>query len=465
MTAFLRQLSFFFLALFFLVVGIFALSLTVAKAEDSNASCDYHLRALDDKAIEAELTIKCNDPSLLSELDFLYPAIRPYAKLQSQSQNQKKYQIDLAEFADALDDLDVAMRRQRSIVLSPDVFLPTSNEVAQHRLFIANDFGVKHLTAYDQDKEGAYIFSRWQLRNSGPFILGQFSQTEIPGQDGMKVALLQGEMKASPGQLFTWIADLAKSNSRFWGKPPVPNALVILAPSHRSGLSGGKVLGGSGAVVLIQVGQDTDPHSLYEEWVGVHELLHLGTPLSRDKGVWFNEGLATYFEPILRYRAGWKSEDEIWQEWLRDMPRGYDAIGKSGLAPSGRRGAYWGGALFMLLADIELRKASQGQSGMEDCLKAILHHMGGAPGQALIGDMLNLCDQDLGNKVMSNLGRKYIDQGTSMDFEALWRDLGVSRNDQGNIIYNNNAPLAWVRSYIVNGKIKEAGIQKTMPLN
>ena len=38
---------------------------------------------------------------------------------------------------------------------------------------------------------------------------------------------------------------------------------------------------------------------------------------------WLTEGLATYFEPIIRYRAGRRSAESLWAEFARDMPRDY----------------------------------------------------------------------------------------------------------------------------------------------
>ena len=48
-------------------------------------------------------------------------------------------------------------------------------------------------------------------------------------------------------------------------------------------------------------------------------------------------------------KAGWKTEDAVWHEWMSMMPRGLNAMAESGLARGGRGGTYWGGALFVLI--------------------------------------------------------------------------------------------------------------------
>ena len=51
---------------------------------------------------------------------------------------------------------------------------------------------------------------------------------------------------------------------------------------------------------------------------------------------------------------------EIWQAMMRDMPKGLPQAGDQGLDNTGTWGRkYWGGAMFCLLADIEIRKATE----------------------------------------------------------------------------------------------------------
>jgi len=71
-------------------------------------------------------------------------------------------------------------------------------------------------------------------------------------------------------------------------------------------------------------------------------------PYVRGGGTWLMEGAATYIEPIIRARAGWKTEEEVWKEWVDDMPQGVRAFA-NGLANASGRENYWGGAAFMLM--------------------------------------------------------------------------------------------------------------------
>ncbi len=66
--------------------------------------------------------------------------------------------------------------------------------------------------------------------------------------------------------------------------------------------------------VMVEVGTDVDRRLLFGDWVLTHELIHTGMPFVRRGGTWFMEGAATYVEPIIRARAGWKTEEEVWRE-------------------------------------------------------------------------------------------------------------------------------------------------------
>jgi hypothetical protein len=82
---------------------------------------------------------------------------------------------------------------------------------------------------------------------------------------------------------------------------------------------------------------------------------------------------ATYVEPVARVEAGDLTAEKIWGDMLRDMPKGLPQKGDRGLdyTPTWGR-TYWGGAMFCLLADAEIRKASGNAKGLQQALRGIL---------------------------------------------------------------------------------------------
>jgi predicted metalloprotease with PDZ domain len=89
---------------------------------------------------------------------------------------------------------------------------------------------------------------------------------------------------------------------------------------------------------------------------------------------WIEEGLATYVEPIARTRAGDLTAQKVWADMMDSMHQGLPQPGDRGLdfTPTWGR-AYWGGALFCLLPDIEIRKQTGNRKGLEDAMRGILH--------------------------------------------------------------------------------------------
>ena len=63
----------------------------------------------------------------------------------------------------------------------------------------------------------------------------------------------------------------------------------------------------------------------------------------------------------------------MWGDFVRDMPQGLPQAGDQGLdrTPTWGR-TYWGGALFWLLADVQIREATHNQKGLQDAMRGIL---------------------------------------------------------------------------------------------
>ena len=92
-----------------------------------------------------------------------------------------------------------------------------------------------------------------------------------------------------------------------------------------------------------------------------------------DRYAWLSEGLAVYIEPVARVQAGDLTAPEIWQAMMRDMPKGLPQAGDQGLDNTGTWGRkYWGGAMFCLLADIEIRKRTNNRLGLQDAMRGVV---------------------------------------------------------------------------------------------
>jgi hypothetical protein len=118
---------------------------------------------------------------------------------------------------------------------------------------------------------------------------------------------------------------------------------------------------GGGASLLFVVGRDATAEALRSEWVAVHELVHQLLPVTRDEDAWLGEGIATYYQEVLRARAGMISPTVAWANLLRGLAAGAAATADARTLAevSAGRGSYtrlyWSGAALALRWDIALR--------------------------------------------------------------------------------------------------------------
>lgn len=118
---------------------------------------------------------------------------------------------------------------------------------------------------------------------------------------------------------------------------------------------------GGGRSLLFVVGRDADGDALVGEWIAVHEMVHLVLPVTRDEDAWLGEGLATYYQEVLRARAGMISAEQAWENLRRGFDAGARAAGRRTLDAVARgRGdytrLYWSGAALALRMDVALRR-------------------------------------------------------------------------------------------------------------
>ena len=201
----------------------------------------------------------------------------------------------------------------------------------------------------------------------------------------------------------------------------------------------------------MRVGARADRRELARDWVLVHEMTHLAFPSVAREHDWAEEGLATYVEPFARVRAGLLSEQEAWRGLLEGLPNGLPKPGDQGLDRTPTWGRiYWGGALFWLLADIEIRKASQNRLGLEHALRGINAAGGTNAARWALDDALAAGDRATGVSVLRPLHDAMGTAPHPVDLAALGRSLGVELSG-GSVRFDDAAPLAHVRKAIARG--------------
>jgi hypothetical protein len=271
------------------------------------------------------------------------------------------------------------------------------------------------------------------------------------GGSTLNVAFAPGEIDLPRSAIMNWLTTSAKAVSVYFGKFPVASARVLVVPVPGSGVQSGTTYGYRGGAIRLVVGSDVTEDVLTEDWKAVHEMTHLALPDVKDSHLWLAEGIATYVEPVARVQAGDLTAGKIWRDMLRDMPKGLPQKGDRGLdrTPTWGR-TYWGGAMFCLLADVEIRKATDNTKGLQQALRGILDAGGNHEKDWStwpVRRIFSVGDKTTGTTVLTDLYNKMRDKPYAPDLDALWRELGVSVQDD-KVVFDDSAPLATIRRAI-----------------
>lgn len=294
------------------------------------------------------------------------------------------------------------------------------------------------------DEVAEYVAATEDVASAPYAAFGPLRRRSIEVRGGrVELALTTGERGLSDEALAAWARRSAETVAGLFGRFPLPRAAVLVASGGRRAVGYGTTMGNGGAAVLISVGPGATQADLERDWVLTHELTHLALPNLPRRQRWLEEGFATWAEPLARARAGWTSEKDLWAEWTEKMPAGARAA-ESGLDAGGWAGVYWGGAVFWLLADVEIREASAGHRSLLDGLRAVLDAGGSIEVSWPRERFLSTIDGAAGAPVTSSLYERLGRRGERVDLAGLFDRLGV-RGSGGSVAFDDTAQLAWLR--------------------
>src|SRR6516162_8326992 len=243
----------------------------------------------------------------------------------------------------------------------------------------------------------------------------------------------------------------AEAVTAYYGQYPVTHLEIDVKFHPGRGVNSGKAFGWNGARVAVSVGEASTAADLANDWVTTHEMVHLAFPSVDERHHWIQEGQAVYIEPVARARIGELSAEKVWGDMVDAMPQGLPKEGDRGLDYTHTWGrTYWGGAIFCLLADVEIRKRTSNQKGLEHALRAILASGGTIEVEWPLIRALQTADRATGVPVLEQLYEKMRATPVSPDLDQLWKDLGI-KFDGKRATFDDSAPLAAVRKAIGGG--------------
>ncbi len=282
----------------------------------------------------------------------------------------------------------------------------------------------------------------------------------------IRVDLDEGAYRAGSEALTQWITRSAQIVARYYDRFPTKSLHIRVVPEAGDGVRGGKTFGREGGFIQVQVGRDVTREQLLNDWVLVHEMTHLALPDTGEEHAWLSEGLAVYVEGVARVQSGNRTQADVWTEEIRSMPRGLPQPGDLGLDHTHTWArTYWGGAMFCLLADVDIHRRTGNRYGLQDALRAIVRESGGLVTDWPIERVLKAGDAAVQTTVLEDLYAGMKDTPVKPDLMALWRQLGVEP-DGISVRLSDEAPLASVRQAIMQprGSLIPIGPNEVIPV-
>ena len=231
--------------------------------------------------------------------------------------------------------------------------------------------------------EGA---GRWRLvldtrawDRSGRLGIGRMYQAKHSVGGATLAVSVIGSLAAVPGASYAqWVTQIATTMSAAFGRFPVPYTQVLLVlPTHTGeAVPWGEVVRAGGDGVLLYVDRTRGVEQLAQDWVAFHEFSHLLHPFMGRRDSWWAEGLASYYQNVLRAHAGQLTPQAAWRELHAGFGRGRSELDGSTLAVASHEmmtrrhfmRVYWSGAAIALLADVELRLRTRNQHSLAEVL-------------------------------------------------------------------------------------------------
>ncbi len=269
----------------------------------------------------------------------------------------------------------------------------------------------------------------------------------VPGAM-LTVRFAEGALALPRDRILDWIARSARAVAVYYGRFPLAAVDILVVPVGGKGVKHGKAFGEGGGSIRVMVGRRSDGQDLVEDWIMVHEMVHLAFPRMHDRHDWLSEGLAVYVESVARLQAGDLDPGFVWRGFVEGMAYGLPREGDKGLdfTPTWGR-TYWGGAIFCLLADLEIRKRSKGARGLQDALRGVLAAGADFEAHRPIREALAAGDQATGTTALSDLYEAWRATPVDPELPALWKRLGVRVNGKS-VSFDDGAALAELRKRI-----------------
>ncbi len=360
-------------------------------------------------------------------------------------------------------DHDVGSRVGAALLVAPQQWLiQTDGETeAEVRAILPTGYTFAPPWRPIDGEPGRYVIPVTPFSWSALVAIGRFEETRIDLPGGsVRLSVLGEASAAQHATLQQWVRHALAAVSTAHGELPLPQTQVVLLLGRGRGkaVGFGQSLRGQGNAVHIRVDPEASLAALDADWTAVHEFSHWAHPYLGDDGAWLAEGLASYWQNVLRARGGLLTPAQAWTDLEAGFGRGRGAADDSltlaqlSDAMHAKRAyyaVYWSGAAFWLQADVDLRRASGGRLSVDEAMRRFRACCLARKREWDAAEFVAKLDELIGSDVLRQRYREYAQRRGFPPLDALYRQLGLQRADEGALRLRDDAPDAAVRDAIM----------------
>ncbi len=291
---------------------------------------------------------------------------------------------------------------------------------------------------------GAAIFRTGRSPYDWPasVAFGRFKGREIRvGGARLRIAVLDGTPSADVERMQAWVEDAAQMVAELYGRFPQPQAQILIVPGARGNepTPWAYVVRGGSPAAQFFVNQRRPVSEFFDDWTAVHELSHFLLPYINSEDIWLSEGVATYYQNVLRARGGRMTAPQAWERLHAGFVRGMESAPGLTLAQATESmyrndtymRVYWEGAALLLIADVRLRQMTAGKQSLDTALAALNECCASTDRAWSARELLDRLDAATGTRIFAELYDQHVASRSFPDLSQTYRALGIAAGSSG----------------------------------
>ncbi|WP_143751546.1 hypothetical protein [Marinicella litoralis] len=376
------------------------------------------------------------------------------------------YQVDVKKLSQPRGSKQLNQVHADSLVITTDELLLSPSDQKYRSLpqiTIHHDQQIQVSAPWRLIKQSATV-TQFQIKPSpryseGYLAFAPLDQRNIQmGKSRLRLDIMNGDHSKNNDLIEDWVQTMAGSIVSVGQAFPLTELQILVIVTEGSGgvVPWGQVNRGGGQGVLLVVNPQHGKHRLFADWTAAHEFSHLLTPYTPNDR-WLSEGFASYHQNITRLRVGLLDEATAWSKLWAGFERGHKSANEHAapnLKLAGRKNTmqmYWGGAVIALKADVALQQQSHGRMNLSTALGELQNCCLDTGRAWSARQLFTELDRITATDVFMTLYEQVVQKEPYPDYQYLLKSLGVKKNHYGQIVLDDQAPLAHIRKKIANG--------------